>query len=170
MLFYIAHTGRRLPSSPRRRFIDISECSHHLNIKISTITIKQTLFNDNVFWRDIWYFIASNQSRISCWAILSISISSKLWKQRTVDDVTQLCVRCGRGAQTWNTKSVGRGRHCCCWVTDLPWRGLDNESRVFTASMLTVIRPFVLTVALAAGLARVTGLGVSIAYSTFFFP
>ena len=90
-----------------------------------------------------------------------IFITSKLWKQRAINDATQLCVCCGRGARTLATKSVGLGRHCCCWVTGLrPWES-DNGSQVFTAYMFTVLRLISLTVALAAGSARVTGHGAS---------
>ena len=61
--------------------------------------------------------------------------------------------------------SVGLGRHCCCWATGLqPWGEGGNGSQVFTASMLTVLRHISLTVALAAGSARVTGLDASIYY------
>ena len=79
---------------------------------------------------------------------------------RKVNDITQVCVAglcmCG-WAQTLTTKSVGWGRHCCCWVMGLRGEGA-NGCRVFTASVLTVLRLISLTVALVAGPDRVTGL------------
>ena len=57
------------------------------------------------------------------------------------------------------TKSVGRGHGLAT-----AGRGVvaGNGSQVFTTSMLTVLRLNSLTVALAAGSARVTGFGSSL--------
>ena len=79
-----------------------------------------------------------------------VFVTSKRWKQRTVNDVTQFCACCGR-ARTLTTKPVGQGRHCCCLATGLRPRGACNGSQVFTASTLNVRRLISLTVALAAG-------------------
>ena len=91
-----------------------------------------------------------HQSRTSWW-----------WKQRTINDVTQFCVCCGR-SWTLTAKSVGRRRHCCCWTSGLRLReGAGNGSQEFTASTLTVLRLIGLTVALASGSARLTGFDAS---------
>ena len=96
---------------------------------------------------------------------LYIFIKSKLWKQRTVNDVTQLCVCCGRGTRTLTTKSVGRGKTLLLLGHGLAAaERAGNGSQVFTASMLTVLRVINLTVALAGGSARVTGHGASLLF------
>ena len=89
-------------------------------------------------------------------------MASKSWKQRTVHDVTQFCVCCGRGDLNLTARSVSRsvgGRYCCRWATLLvaAGDGAGNGSRVFTASILTLLRVIGLTVALAAVSARVYG-------------
>ena len=76
--------------------------------------------------------------------VLSIIITSKSWEKRTVSDVTQFCVCCGRGDRTLTIKSIG-------WGHGPATTGAGNRSRVFAASMLTVLRPINLSVALAAG-------------------
>ena len=91
----------------------------------------------------------------------SILITSKLWEQRTVYDVTQFCVCCGRGARTLAAKSVGRGKTLLLLGHGLAAEG-GNWNQVFTASMLTVLQLISLRFALAASSARVTGLRSSI--------
>ena len=61
-----------------------------------------------------------------------------------MSDVTQFCVRCGRGDRTLAAKSVDRGH------TGLRPRGVGagNGSQVLNASMLTVLRLISLSVGL----------------------
>ena len=61
---------------------------------------------------------------------------------RTVNDVMQFCVCCGRGDRTLAAKSVDRGYLAAAG------RGSDNGSQVLTASMLTVFRLISLSVGL----------------------
>ena len=92
-----------------------------------------------------------------------LCITSRWWKQRTFNDVTQFCACCGRD-RTLTAKSVGRGKILLLLGHMLAAAGAGNGSQVFTASMLIVLRLIRLTVALAAGLVRATGLYASIIY------
>ena len=66
--------------------------------------------------------------------------------------------------ELWPPKSVGRSGEALLLLDHglAAARGAGNESRVITPSILTVIRLISLTVALAAGSARATGLDASI--------
>ena len=62
---------------------------------------------------------------------------------RTVKDVMQLCVCCGRGDRTLAAKSIDRG-----YLAAAGSGGSGNGSQVLTASMLTVFRLISLSVGL----------------------
>ena len=92
----------------------------------------------------IYYYNNLMYIRVPCtpWISQSIFTTSKKWRQRTVNDVTQFCVCSDRGNRTLAAKSVGRGHGLAATGE------AGNGSQVFTAaSMLTVLRLISLTVA-----------------------